>query len=243
MAKKLTPAENNELATLLQGKAVDHAKAEAAKAKADNAALAASTVQSLHTLAVKMATSEGALDKAHNAVYQSFKAYALVALPLIVKSAAHEAAIKDIHSAFGEARKAAAIQRVTMLNNMRTIVHGKAATRDTAAQPAQGMDIVQQALDACTALPALKSALVALKSAKHAATGVAKTEPKAKAEKAVTAKPVKAEDVQIPSTRAEALKAACRILEMVARDYFTLSDNRKEIDQVNAVVAMLKKAA
>lgn len=202
--------------------------------------------KSLHALAVTMAKAEGTYDKALNAVYTTFKNYALAALPIIERMPAHTAALQDIHAVFGEARKPAAIQRVTMLNNMRKIAYGAPATRDTEAQPAQGTERVIEALNACTSLPALKQALTQLKTVKHAATGKAKVTAsgeKAKAASAPKAAPVKAEDVQIPGTRAEAIKAACRMLEFISKTFLQAGTDADLVLEVADVVEHLKAKA
>jgi hypothetical protein len=228
--KKLTKAENNELAVLLQAKAQEKAKTEPIKAEKVDA--------SLHGLCVKMVQAEGKFDMAQNAVYVTFKAYVIAYLPLGARMAAHAAATLDIKTTYGEARAPAAIQRITMLNNIRTIAHGKAATRNTPAQPAQGIETVLEVLETMTSLPALKKALGLMKSAPHGATGIAKHTISNKA----PAKPVKAGDVVIPSTRAEAIKAACRILETVAANFLTISKDSALLKEVQNVVAHLKAA-
>jgi len=202
--------------------------------------------KSLHSLALTMAKAEGSYDKALNAIYETFKAYALAALPIIERMPAHVAALQDIHAVFGEARKPAAIQRVTMLNNMRKIAYGAPATRDTAAQEAQGTERVIEALNACTSLPALKKALGEMKAVKHAATGKAKVTAsgeKAKAAKAVPSDKVKAEDVQIPGTRAEAIKAACRMLEFISRTFLSAGTDADLVLEVEDVIEHLKAKA
>lgn len=229
MAKKLTKSENNELALLLQTKAQEKAKAEPVKVEKVDA--------SLHGLCVKMVQAEGKWDMAQNAVYATFKNYVIAYLPLGVRLATHAAATLDIKTTYGEARAPAAIQRITMLNNIRTIAHGKSATRDTAVQPAQGIDKVLECLEACGSLPALKKALGLMKTETHGTTGVAKHST-AKA----PAKPAKASDVVIPSTRAEAIKAACRILETVAANFLTISKDGALLAEVQSVVKHLKAA-
>jgi hypothetical protein len=232
----LSAKDNNELATILQGKAQDAAKATP-KAKPE------AVDKGLHGLCVKMVQAEGKFDMAQNAVYASFKAYAIAALPLIERYAAHAAALVDIKTTYGAARVPAAIQRITMLNNIRTIAWGKAASRNTPAQPAQGAQVVLEALEACGSLPALKTALTLLKTATHGATGVAKvTANGAKAKAAAKVAPVKAEDVVIPGTREEAIKAACRILEMVSTTFLTISEDSATIAKVAEVVKMLRAA-
>lgn len=202
--------------------------------------------KSLHVLAVTMAKAEGTYDKALNAVYTTFKNYALAALPIIERMPARTAALQDIHDVFGEARKPAAIQRVTMLNNMRKIAYGAPATRDTPAQAAQGQERVIEALNACASLPALKQALTAMKEVKHAATGkpkVTESGAKAKAAKAAPSAPVKADDVQIPGTRAEAIKAACRLLEFVSKTFLSAGTDADLVLEVADVVEHLKAKA
>lgn len=197
--------------------------------------------KSLHTLAVVMAKAEGAHDKALNAVYTTFKQYALAALPIVARLPAHAAALEDIKAVFGEARKPAAIQRITMLNNMRKIAYGAPATRDTAEQGAQGVECVVEVLNTVTSMPALKKALSAMKMVKHAAQGVAKVEPKGK--KAAPSAPVKAEDVQIPSTRAEAIKAACRMLEFISSTFLKPGTDSDLVLEIDDVVEHLKQKA
>jgi hypothetical protein len=232
-AGKLTAADNTALAVLLQGKAQEAAKATP-KAKPE------AVDKGLHGLAVKMVQAEGKFDMAQNAVYTTFKLYVIAALPIIARLPAHIAACTDIRTTYGADRAPAAIQRVTMLNNIRTIAHGKAATRNTPAQAAQGANVVLEALEACASLPALKAALTLLKSETHGATGVAKHNTKAKPTQSKA--PVKADDVQIPGTRAEAIKAACRILEMVSTTFLTLSKDSATINEVAKVVKMLRAA-
>ena len=228
--KKLTKSENSELAVLLQARAQEKAKAEPVKAEKVDA--------SLHGLCVKMVQAEGKFDMAQNAVYATFKAYVIAYLPLGARMPAHIAATLDIKTTYGDSRAPAAIQRITMLNNIRTIAHGKAATRNTPVQLAQGVDTVLEALEACTSLPALKKALGLMKTATHGATGVTKHTISDKA----PAKPIKASEVQIPSTRAEAIKAACRILETVAANFLTISKDSALLDEVQTVIAHLKAA-
>lgn len=227
------------------------AQVAAQKAIADKAAIAAhketrkpeAVDKGLHSLALSMAKAEGSYDKALNQVYTAFKDYALAALPIIERMPAHVAALQDIKAVFGEARKPAAIQRVTMLNNIRKIAYGAPATRDTPAQAAQGLDVVKDALNAATSLPALKQALSAMKTEKHAATGVPKTAPKVKAAIVGTA-PVKAEEVQIPGTRSEAIKAACRMLAFISTTFLSAGTDAELIGEIEEVsAALIAKAA
>lgn len=200
--------------------------------------------KSLHNLALNMAKAEGAYDKALNGIYTTFKLYALAALPIIERMPAHIAALQDIKAVYGEARKPAAIQRTTMLNNMRKIAYGAPATRDTPAHTAQGAERVIEALNTCTSLPALKKALGEMKDVKHAAQGVAKTAPKAaKAAPSAPSAPVKADDVQIPETRGEAIKAACRMLEFITRTFLSAGSDADLVLEVEDVIEHLQRKA
>lgn len=194
-------AKVNALVAILQPVAV---KAEKQKAEV--------VAPALHKLAVSMAQADSKVLSAENAVYAAFKAYVMAALPIIASAPAHLAALADIKAVYGAAREAAGIQRCTMLNSVRTIAHGKDATTRNPAQVAQGVDIVIEALDACESLPALRKALQLLKLTTHGATGVTKHS----ADKAQATGKVKADSVVIPESRAEAIKAALRIMEYVA---------------------------
>jgi hypothetical protein len=237
-------AQTQELKDLLLA-----AQAKKAQEASDKAAIAAhkearkpeAVDKGLHSLALSMAKAEGSYDKALNAVYTAFKDYALAALPIIERMPAHLAALQDIKAVFGEARKPAAIQRVTMLNNIRKIAYGAPATRDTPAQAAQGLGVVKDALNACTSLPALKQALGAMKEVKHAAQGVAKT---GKVEAHKKAAPVKAEDVEMPSTRKEAIKAAVRMLAFISKTFLSAGTDAELIGDIEEVSeALTAKAA
>jgi len=231
-------AELKALANIAAQKAI----ADKAAIKAHHEAAKPEAVdKGLHSLALSMAKAEGSYDKALNAVYTAFKDYALAALPIIERMPAHVAALQDIKAVFGEARKPAAIQRVTMLNNIRKIAYGAPATRDTPAQAAQGLDVVKEALNAATSLPALKQALGAMKEVKHAAQGVAKT---VKVEVHKKAAPVKAEDVEMPSTRKEAIKAAVRMLAFISKTFLSAGTDAGLIGDIEEISeALTAKAA
>lgn len=235
MAKKLSKMDL-EIASLMH---IAAAKKEGAQEVAKQSKSVPEAVdKSAHAAILKMVNAEVASDKAVNAVYTAFKGLITVALPLMNRTAAHAAIMVDIHKTYGEARKSAAIQRITMLNNCRTICYGKAASRDTPAQEPQGAQVVLDALETCTSLPALKQALTLLKSVKHGATGVAKVEPKAKADKAA---PSVKGGLVLPDTRKAALAAVVRMLELCARVHLTMKD-AELIQEVDKVVKMLKAA-
>jgi len=112
----------------------------------------------IHALIVKDANGETKLQTAQNATYEAFKAVVVACLATPWGDAAHTAILLDIRATFGEHREAAGVQRITILNNLRTIALGKAATSKTLAQPAQGVQVVLDTLDTVTSLPALKKA-------------------------------------------------------------------------------------
>ncbi|MHB0965295.1 MAG: hypothetical protein ACYC36_02465 [Bellilinea sp.] len=241
-AKKLTPAQNATLAKLAQIEAQAIKKDVDKQAVTRAAKIAPETVsKDLHALAVSMSKADLSFDKALNAVYASFKAYAIAALPIIGRMPAHAAALADIKKVYGDARKAAAIQRITMLNNMRKIAYGTEATRDTPAQAAQGIHAVYDVLEKCASLPDLKKALTAMKQVKHAATGKAKTEPKAA--KAAPAAKTSASDMPIPNSRAEAIQAACRILQLVSNTHLKAGTDSELVLEIEDVIEHLKRAA
>lgn len=227
-----------ELASLAH---IDKAAREAKAQPAPKAVKAApeQVNPTLHTLAIKMASADASHTKAINAVFLTFRDYCIAALPVIARQAAHTAAIVDIYKAFGVNRKAAGIQRVTLLNNIRKIAYGCAATRDTAEQAGQGADVVLKALQGCNSIPALKAELSLLKTVKHAATGVAKVAPKAVV-KAVQASTAKASDIVIPAQPVELLHAVERILQAYSTHVLTLSAaddaKRKAIETCLAIL-------
>lgn len=235
MAKKLNKMDL-EIASLLR---IAQAKNKGAQETVKHVKSVPETVdKSAHAAILKMVNAEVASNKAVNAVYAAFKALIVVALPLMNRTAAHAAIMVDLHKTYGEARKSAAIQRITMLNNCRTICYGKAASRDTPAQEARGAQVILDALDTCTSLPDLKHALTITKSAKHGATGVAKVEPKVKADKAAPS--VKGELV-LPDTREAALTAVVRMLQVCARVHLKTADHELVLE-IDKVVKMLKAA-
>lgn len=239
MAKKLNKMDL-EIASLLR---IAQAKNKGAQEAVKPVKSVPETVdKSAHAAILKMVNAEVASNKAVNAVYAAFKALIVVALPLMNRTAAHAAIMVDLHKTYGEARKSAAIQRITMLNNCRTICYGKAASRDTPAQEARGAQVILDALDTCTSLPDLKHALTITKSAKHGATGVAKVGPKvgpkAKADKAAPS--VKGELV-LPDTRKAALAAVVRMLQVCARVHLKTADHELVLE-IDKVVKMLQAA-
>ncbi len=194
----------------------------------------------LHTLALNMVKAEGSYDKALNAVYTTFKLYALAALPIIARVPAHTAALHDLRAVYGEARKPAAIQRVTMLNNMRTIAYGKDASRDTVAQSAQGVECVIEALNTATSLPALKAMLSAMKLATHASQGVPKT---VKVDAHTKGAPVKPTQPEQPTTRGEAIKAACRMLKFISETFLKAGSENDLVLEIADVIEHLQAKA
>ena len=238
MTKKLNKAELNETARLiLAANAKAGKKDTTEKAKPEPVQLSIST----HKLIEACAKSEAGYDKAVNTVCMTFAALVRGVIVECASNAVRQAVIVDIYRTFGDARKPAAIQRITMLNNCITIAHGKAATKDTPAQPAQGVEVVEQALQAVSTLPALKKALTLLKVAKHGATGSVKPKDSAKADKGAAKADKGAQEVKLPDTRKAALDTMARLLNDVARVHLKTADHAL-ILEIDKVVKMLKAA-
>ena len=196
----------------------------------------------VHNAIVLIGRAEEAANKADGKRYPAFKEMLRLALPLMADSGQWAAIVIDLHTAL-KARNlpAVGVQLVGVVNNARHIAYGKAATRDKGVEVAQGLDVVYTALDAATSIKTLKSALAAMKTEKHASQGVAKTEPKAL--KASLSAPVKADDVQIPATRIEALNAACRILTFVSQTFLSAGTDAELIGEIEEVLEGLKAKA
>jgi len=238
MTKKMTKSELNETARLiLAANAKAGAKDTTAKAKPEPVQLSAST----HKLIEACAKSEVGFDKAVNAVYMTFASLVRGVIVECASNAVRQAVIVDIYRTFGDARKPAAIQRITMLNNCIKIAHGAPATKDTPAQAAQGIEAVEQALTASATLPALKKALQIMKSAKHGATRKVKPKDEAKADKAPAKVSEGAQEVKLPDTRKAALDTMARLLQDVARVHLKTADHALVLE-IDKVVKMLKAA-
>ena len=196
----------------------------------------------VHAAIVTIGRMEEAHNKADGKRYPAFKEMLRLALPLMADAGQWSAIVIDLHQAL-KARNlpAVGVQLVGVVNNARHIAYGKAATRDKGAEVAQGLDVVYSALDAATSIKTLKSALAAMKTEKHASQGVAKTEPKAA--KVSPSAPVKADDVVIPSTRVEALNAACRILAFVSSTFLQAGTDAELIGEIEEVLQGLKAKA
>lgn len=197
----------------------------------------------VHNAIVLIGRAEEAASKADGKRYPAFAAMLKLALPLMQDAGQWAAIVIDLHSAL-KARNlpAVGVQLVGVVNNARHIAYGKAATRDKGAEVAQGLDVVYTAIDAATSVKSLKAALAAVKTEKHARQGVAKTAP-AKAAKAAPSAPTKAEDMQIPATRKEALNAACRILAFVSSTFLAAGTDADLISEVEEVIDALKAKA
>jgi hypothetical protein len=196
----------------------------------------------VHVAIVAVGRMEEAAHKSDGKRYPAFREMLRLALPLMADAGQWAAIVVDLHQAL-KARNlpAVGVQLVGVVNNARHIAYGKAATRDKGAEVAQGPDVVYAALDAATSIKTLKSALAAMKTEKHASQGVAKTEPKAV--KVSPSAPVKADDVQIPATRIEALNAACRILAFVSQTFLSAGTDAELIGEIEEVLEGLKAKA
>ena len=197
--------------------------------------------KNVHIAIVAVARAEEGALKADGKRYPAFADMLRAALPLMGDSGQWAAIIVDIHTTFKlRDMSTVGVQLVGIVNNARHIAYGKAATKDKGTEPAQGYDVVFNAIDKATSIITLKTALAALKVEKHASQGVPKpTKGEAKPKVATG----KAEDIAIPGTRAEALKAACRILNAVLTNYLTLSEDAELIEEVQDVIEQLERKA
>jgi hypothetical protein len=230
-------ANKGELKALLMQAA--QTKAQVVKTEKPVAQVCNSQV---HAAIVVIGRTEETANKADGKRYPAFKEMLRLALPLMADAGQWSAIVIDLHQAL-KARNlpAVGVQLVGVVNNARHIAYGKAATRDKGIEFSQGLDVVYTALDAATSIKTLKSALAAMKTEKHASQGVAKTEPKAA--KAAPSASVKADDVQIPSTRVEALNAACRILAFVSSTFLQAGTDAELIGEIEEVLQGLKAKA
>jgi hypothetical protein len=199
----------------------------------------------VHAAIVTIGRTEEAANKADGKRYPAFKEMLSLALPLMADAGQWAAIVIDLHQAL-KARNlpAVGVQLVGVVNNARHIAYGKAKTRDMYCdEPAHGLDVVYEALDAATSVKTLKSALAAMKIEKHASQGKPRGETEQKGKKVAPVAPVKADDVQIPATRIEALNAACRILAFVSSTFLSAGTDADLIGEVDEVIQALKAKA
>lgn len=128
--------------------------------------------KSIHEHIVGIGAAEDAFSKASGGRYKPFSDMLRAALPILESATQHAAIVKDIQEELAKRDlKSVAVQLVTIVNNARKIAYGSPATRDSAAEPAQGFEVVIDALDACDTVIAFKRALAALKVVKHGGQG------------------------------------------------------------------------
>lgn len=235
--KTFTAANKGELRDLL----LQAAQSKAQVVKAEKPVVQVCNAK-VHAAIVTIGRMEEAHNKADGKRYPAFREMLRLALPLMADAGQWSAIVVDLHKTL-KARNlpTVGVQLVGVVNNARHIAYGKAATRDKGLEPAQGLDVVYVALDAATSVKTLKAALAAMKIEKHASQGVPKVTPKVA--KVLPSAPVKADDVQIPSTRIEALKAACRILAFVSSTFLSAGTDADLIGEVEEVIAGLKAKA
>lgn len=128
--------------------------------------------------------------------------------------------------------------KIAMFRNAYIIAHGREATRDTPAQPAQGFEAVQAVVDTCATVTDLKRKLPHAKLVKHGATGTPKL-PKVKA-----VKPVPAVLTEATQTRPEAFRSVVALLKAFNNEFLHLA-NAKDLpimEEVEKLVALLKAA-
>jgi hypothetical protein len=194
----------------------------------------------VHNQIVAYARIEESVNKAEGKRYPAFREMLSTALPLMADASQWSAIAVDMHMCM-KARNlnSVGVQLVGVINNARKIAYGSPATNDKAAEPAQGCEIVTEAMGAATSIKVLKSALAALKVNKHASQGVSKAGAVAS-----PAKPAKeASAPSIPASRAAAIQAAIKMLKGVTEflKAGTDADLLIEIDDVCA--QLLKRVA
>jgi hypothetical protein len=194
----------------------------------------------VHNQIVAYARIEESVNKAEGKRYPAFREMLSTALPLMADAGQWSAIAVDMHMCM-KARNlnSVGVQLVGVINNARKIAYGSPATNDKAAEPAQGCEIVTEAMGAATSIKVLKSALAALKVNKHASQGVSKAGAVAS-----PAKPAKeASAPSIPASRAAAIQAAIKMLKGVTEflKAGTDADLLIEIDDVCA--QLLKRVA
>lgn len=225
---KKSAAVSAEIKALILAQAVKPKAAPVAKEE---------TPQTIYTALLPVVKADNAAFKADGAVYAAWNAFlgVYIAEP---RSAGQLAATLVSITTLYAANKPTGILRKTMLTNVHTVVFGKAAGRKEdgttrEAQPAQGADKVQAALEECQTLRGLKTMLATMKIVKHASTGVAKQDTG----KAAVSKPA-----PVISTREQAIKAAVDILQQVAREFLTVGKDAPIISEVDKLVKMLRAA-
>lgn len=123
-----------------------------------------------------LAKAQTAFHKADGARKTHYDAMQAVCVPLMVDLAIRVAILQCVKAEFERVGlKSVGVQVATMLNGACAVAHGRVATRDSAAIPAQGMEAITAAAAATTTVIALKSAIAALKGT-HGAQG--KVNPK-----------------------------------------------------------------
>jgi hypothetical protein len=196
----------------------------------------------VHNQIVAYARIEESVNKAEGKRYPAFREMLSTALPLMADASQWSAIAVDMHMCM-KARNlnSVGVQLVGVINNARKIAYGSPATNDKAAEPAQGCEIVTEAMGAATSIKVLKSALAALKVNKHASQGVSKAGAGAVASPAKPAKEASAPS--IPASRAAAIQAAIKMLKGVTEflKAGTDADLLIEIDDVCA--QLLKRVA
>lgn len=196
-------------------------------------------VQTHHSLIVADFKASQSAGEAGVSEYTAFKAV-LLAVNL-EKTAEIKAAQADIKKTFGGAMADSATIRCTMLNNARKVEFG--AVVDKHQVKGAGRAALVAAVESVSSIRELRRAIAA---AKPEALKDNRGGNKAPA-KVAKAKPVKglrhlAEGLDIPEQRDEALAAAIKVLEFVATNYLTMSDNGTALTSAYATIKLLKAA-
>jgi hypothetical protein len=178
--------------------------------------------------------------KAGVSEYQAFKA---VLMAINLKDTAEiKAAQADIKATFGEAMTSSATIRCTMISNARKVEHG--GTVDKQVIKGAGRQALVTAVDSVNSIRELRKAVATAKPSAmkdNRGGNTAKPVVKAKAKPAQGVKHL-AEGLDVPESRPDAIQAAIKVLEFVATNYLTMTDNGDALTSTYATIKLLKAA-
>src|SRR3989304_1898324 len=171
--------------------------------------------------------------------YEAFKAV-LLATPLNDHKAL--AAIQaDYKKTFGEIAGGQASTRCTMLNNAKKVECGGVVGKQVIK--GAGRDALLKAVNSVQSIRGLR---IALAAAKPEAMKDSRTKGKPAASNKPKAKPASvnhvAEGVDLPTDRHAAIEAAIKVLEFVATNFLSLTDNGTALTSTYATIKLLKAA-
>lgn len=140
-----------------------------------------------------------------------FQAFAGLLLALRLNDAVQVNMVcQDMFATYGDAGKDAAQIRVNLINNARKVEFGRAATKDKPAVKGRGRATLVSTVHSVTSIRELRKALTeakpeGLKDSRGGSNKKAEVKPDAKASKSNI--------VELPSKKADAFEAACKVLE------------------------------